>query len=228
MPKLSQLDFVFKGQSESKHAFVIMHGYGADMNDLAPIGEWVSQRLGGAWYFLQAPLEVALGPYMSGRAWFDIDMMKLQVASMRGDFASVFENEIPNGINESAEKIKEAISLIKDRHEKIHIGGFSQGSMMAAKLAFENPDWFRSLTIFSGVFVSRKIWQESVKGELSFETFQSHGKLDPVLPYKEAIKLCDFLREHREDHQFVEFSGGHEIPMPVLNQWQNFLQKVMQ
>ena len=227
MAKLSQLDFVFKGQSQSEHAFVIMHGYGASMHDLAPIGEWMEQTVGGAWYFLQAPLEVALGPYMSGRAWFEIDMMKLQMASMRGEFASIFENEVPSGLEDSGEKIVEAIEVIRARHSRLHIGGFSQGSMMAARTALMQPSWFETLTIFSGVFVTRKIWEETTRGELSFKTFQSHGRQDPVLPFNEALKLRDFFNEHRHDHQFVEFVGGHEIPLPVLQQWQSFLQKAM-
>lgn len=228
MPKLGTLDFVFKGHSEAKHAFIIMHGYGADMHDLAPIGEWLAPQVGGAWYFLQAPLSVAIGPYMSGRAWFPIDMMKLQMATNRNDFAAIFEQDLPAGIEEAATQIKEVVEILKERHEHLHIGGFSQGSMMAAKMAIENQKTFSSLSMLSGVLVSRHLWLEKLTQKLSFPTFQSHGVQDPVLPIGEGHKLRDFLQEHGNAHEYVEFNGGHEIPMPVLTQWLKFLQKVTQ
>lgn len=225
MPKLGELDFVFKGNSEADHAFIVMHGYGADMTDLAPIGEWMSQQIGGAWYFLQAPLEVPVGPYMSGRAWFPIDMMKLQMATMQGDFASLFEKDLPTGIDEAAVKVKVVLELLNQRHKKIHMAGFSQGSMMAAKVSFENQSLVSSLTMLSGVLVSKRLWEEKAKGQLAFPTFQSHGRQDPVLPINEAHKLRDFLSSHNPDHQYIEFSGGHEIPLPVLQAWLEFLKK---
>lgn len=227
MPKLGELDFVFHGNADAKDAFLIMHGYGADMHDLAPIGEWMHGQVGGAWYFIQAPLEVAIGPYMSGRAWFPIDMMKLQMATMQGDFASLFENDLPSGIDEAASKVKGVLEFLKNRHTNVHIGGFSQGSMMAAKVALENQSKIASLTMLSGVLVSRKIWEDLVPNALAFPTFQSHGSLDPVLPVKEGHKLKEFLSAHNSNHQYVEFRGGHEIPMPVLSSWREFLQKVM-
>lgn len=225
MPKLGELDFIFKGNPEADHGFIVMHGYGADMADLAPIGEWMSQQVGGAWYFLQAPLEVPIGPYMSGRAWFPIDMMKLQMATMQGDFASLFEKELPVGIDESAAKVKSALELLSQRHKKVHMAGFSQGSMMAAKVSLENQSLVSSLTMLSGVLVSKNLWEQKAHGVLPFPSFQSHGRQDPVLPINEAHKLRDFLTSHNPEHQYVEFSGGHEIPLPVLQSWLDFLQK---
>lgn len=227
MSKLGQLDFVFKGQMESDDALIVMHGYGASMHDLAPIGEWLAPQVGGAWYFLQAPLEVALGPYMSGRAWFPIDMMKLQMATAHGDFSRIFEKDLPAGIDEATEKIKTVLDLLTVRHKRVHIAGFSQGSMMAAKVALENQSQVQSLSMLSGVLVSKHLWQEKVQGQLPFPSFQSHGRQDPVLPISEAHKLRDFLTTNNLKHQYVEFSGGHEIPMPVLTAWLQFLQGAM-
>lgn len=227
MPKLAELNFLFRGDASSEHGFIVMHGYGADMNDLAPIGEWMSEQIGGAWYFLQAPLEVAIGPYMSGRAWFPIDMMKLQMASMQGDFAAIFENDLPAGVEEASKKIEAALDVVKNRHQNIHLAGFSQGAMMAAKVAMANQTIFKSLNLLSGVLVARSLWEKDVQTVLPFATFQSHGSTDPVLPIGEAHKLKKFLHDHNPDHTYIEFPGGHEIPMPVLQSWKTFLQKVM-
>lgn len=229
MSKLGELDFVFKGNSEAKNAFIVMHGYGAGMQDLAPIGEWLSQQqASAAFYFLQAPLEVAIGPYMSGRAWFPIDMMKLQIATSQGDFAQIFEKDLPTGIDQSAQKVKAVLELLKQRHDFVHLAGFSQGAMMAGKVAIENQSLVSSLSMLSGVLVSKKLWQEKAGPSVSFPTFQSHGANDPVLPVSEGRKLKDFLTSVNENHQYIEFSGGHEIPMPVLSSWLNFIKDSLQ
>tara|TARA_R110000868_G_scaffold72133_9_gene210438 strand:+ start:2737 stop:3423 length:687 start_codon:yes stop_codon:yes gene_type:complete len=225
MSKIAELEFTFKGQAESPHAFIIMHGYGADMNDLAPIGQWLSQGVNAAFYFLQAPLEVALGPYMSGRAWFPIDMMKLQTATAQGDFSAIFEKDLPKGIDEAAHEITAVLDQLKGRHQNIHMAGFSQGSMMAAKVALENQKNISSLTMLSGVLVSKSLWQEKAGASISFPTFQSHGTMDPVLPIAEGRKLKEFLTSINNNHQYIEFSGGHEIPMPVLNSWLKFIKE---
>ncbi len=227
MSKLGNLNFVFKGSSEAKNAFIVLHGYGADMHDLASLGQWLAPRVDAAWYFLQAPLEVAIGPHMTGRAWFPIDMMKLQMATDSGNFSTLFEDHLPEGIDDSAKQVKEVIELVGQRHEKVHLAGFSQGSMMSAKLALENQSLISSLTMLSGVLVSKNIWQKHITGEVSFPTFQSHGLMDPVLPIQEARKLRDFLTSINSEHDYIEFQGGHEIPMNVLDRWLKFLQRVI-
>ncbi|MBH48573.1 MAG: hypothetical protein CME71_10435 [Halobacteriovorax sp.] len=225
MSKLAELDFIFRGNSEAHNAFIVMHGYGADMNDLAPIGQWLSQSVDAAFYFLQAPNQVALGPYMSGRAWFPIDMMKLQMATNQGDFAALFERDLPPGIDESAAKVVAALEQLKSRHQKIHLAGFSQGSMLAAKVALENQPSISSLSMLSGVLVSKSLWQEKAGDSINFPTFQSHGTQDPVLPVSEGRKLKEFLNSINANHKYVEFSGGHEIPMPVLTEWLGFIKE---
>jgi phospholipase/carboxylesterase len=227
MPKLGQLDFIFKGQSEAPHAVIVCHGYGASMHDLAPIGEWMEPKTGGAWYFLQGPLEVPIGPYVSGRAWFPIDMMKLQMATARGEFASLFENDLPKGIDVASEQISEVVEILLARHDYVHLAGFSQGAMMSAKSAMGMQEKISSLSMLSGVLVAKSLWQKQIAGNFLFKTFQSHGIQDPVLPIAEGRKLRDYLLEHNPHHLYHEFSGGHEIPMSILNQWHNFLSEVM-
>lgn len=229
MSKLGDLNFVFKGSSEAKDAFIVLHGYGADMHDLASLGGWLAPKVEAAWYFLQAPLEVSIGPYMSGRAWFPIDMMKLQMATAQNQFHKLFEDHLPEGIDDSAQKVKQVIEILGQRHDRIHLAGFSQGSMMSAKLALENQELISSLTILSGVLVSKNRWQKHINsnGTIPFPTFQSHGLMDPVLPIQEARKLRDFLLSINKSHEYLEFQGGHELPLIVLEGWLNFLKRVI-
>ncbi len=55
---------------------------------------------------------------------------------------------------------------------------------------------------------------------LSF--IQSHGRLDPVLPYAAAERLFQLLAANGGKGELVGFDGQHEIPQIVLekvNRW---------
>ena len=224
MKKLGKLDCLFLGNQTAEHAYLVLHGYGASMHDLAPLGEMILPTLpNSAWYFLQAPLQVPISPSMSGRAWFQIDMMKLQMATMQGDFASFFATEEPAGFEEATSLIQAAFKQAHKNHAYIHLAGFSQGAMLAAQVALENRAQVTSLSLLSGVLVAKSAWEKLISTNLNFLTFQSHGTQDFVLPVREGRKLRDFFNKYNSAHQYVEFSGGHEIPMPVLQAWQKFL-----
>ena len=44
----------------------------------------------------------------------------------------------------------------------------------------------------------------------------SHGRNDEILPFRTAETLRDLLATAGLPTEWVEFSGGHEIPPPVL------------
>jgi phospholipase/carboxylesterase len=46
---------------------------------------------------------------------------------------------------------------------------------------------------------------------------QSHGRSDPILPFAAAERLRDFLKTAGADVRWVEFGGGHTIPMGALD-----------
>src|SRR6476469_9659002 len=74
------------------------HGYGAPGDDLVPIGQVLAQRLGKAaervaFAFPEAPLSLGFG----GRAWWQIDIARLQSAIMVGDVELLFD-EVPDGL----------------------------------------------------------------------------------------------------------------------------------
>ncbi|MBL7688273.1 MAG: hypothetical protein JNJ49_09570 [Bdellovibrionaceae bacterium] len=52
---------------------------------------------------------------------------------------------------------------------------------------------------------------------------QSHGTLDFVLPFALAERLERVLVDAGLDGMLLPFRGGHEIPMPVLREWQSWL-----
>lgn len=222
MMRLNDLDFLYR-QGSSNKAIVVLHGYGASCNDLAPIGQMIDGNGEFHWYFLDAPLSVDIGYGMQGRAWFPIDMMGLQQAMMTGNFRSFFSEKMPEGFSLAANKVEALVKELKTKHEKIILGGFSQGSMISSEVAFRNPGLIEKLFILSGTFVSETHWRDLLSHGTNLPIFQSHGSADPVLPISEARRLKDFLEENDQNHEYHEFRGGHEIPIPVIQSLSAFL-----
>lgn len=211
-------------KKDADTCFILMHGYGASMNDLAPLGEYINTDEPIHWIFPDGPMTVPTGFMMEGKGWFTIDMMKLQTANQTPDgFKKNFTGEVPEGFDDSIEKVKKLIEEVRGNYKKLIIGGFSQGSMMAAyaSLALEKaPD---KLVLLSSTFIAEDNWTELVKGHENLPVFQSHGTQDPVLPVTEGRRLNTFLKENKLNCEYHEFQGGHEIPPPILDKLKTFL-----
>jgi len=202
----------------------MLHGYGANMRDLAPLAGLIPDLRKYNWIFPDGLMKVPLGPYMSGRAWFPINMEELNRAMMAGDFESLFADHIPEGLEEAAKTLKEMILDLGG--EDYLIGGFSQGSMMANALTFLEDLNPKALILLSSTLVAKKRMAERLeKSEWRGPIFQSHGTGDPVLPVSMARALTALIRESDRQVTSIEFNGGHEIPPVVMQQLNEFLKK---
>lgn len=202
----------------NKKALVLFHGYGASMNDLAPLHN--NLNLEFDYYFPQGIIEIPLGPYVSGYAWFEIDMMELEKKMRQGLHRNFYDIK-PNGFDEALSKMETFLNALREKYDEIVIGGFSQGAMCSLHLAFKMK--LNYLILLSG----NPVWMSGLKIEnhtLSF--FQSHGKLDPVLSYDSALDLYKKLKTYENKGSFISFNGAHEIPLAVINELKSFLKQV--
>lgn len=222
----SSLDYLELESPNADCAVILLHGYGADCTDLVPLSQYMKLEASVSWYFPNAPLEVPIGPHMMGRAWFPINMERLTMAQQTGEFERYLAAHSPDGFLAASESVAQFVTGIKERYSKIILGGFSQGSMVSAQVALENPSLLSGLILLSSTFVSEASWRDLVAGEITYPILQSHGSFDPILPYEHAKRLSDFLSEHTADYEFIPFQGGHEIPPPVLTGMQKLINRV--
>ncbi len=195
---------------------VFLHGYGASAADLYPLAEELAWSGRETWYFPDAPLEVPLGPHFVGRAWFPIPLRELQ-------HGVDYSHATPPGLEKAAAQVSSMLKTLP--HEKLILGGFSQGSMVATQIVLSEPDRFKGLTILSGTLVHAGVLRKLAAKGHPFPVFQSHGTGDQVLPYEGAEKLKDLFEESGWEIEFHPFRGGHEIPLTVIRELRNYLQR---
>lgn len=201
---------------------ILFHGYGADCNDLFPLAEMFPVEKNWNWLFPQGPLEVPIGMGWTGRAWWNLDLEKMQQDSLRGiDRDPGLEN--PPELPLVREKVLKMIHDLKVPWSDIVLGGFSQGAMLAMDIAFHAKEKPKALIVLSSNLISKEKWKERSANLVGLPFYQSHGTNDSVLTYKNAQKLEGFLKTSGLNGKLSTFNGGHEIPQKVINEVGNFL-----
>jgi phospholipase/carboxylesterase len=205
---------------------VLLHGYGADAWDLLPLADELHAPPGTTWLVPHAPHEVALGPHMSGRAWFPIDVMALQLAMLSGRHRDL-SGQAPPQLAASVAQVQAMLDEAGAPLSRTVLAGFSQGAMTATALALHAPVQPAGLAILSGTLLDREAWAQLAPRRRGLPFFQSHGRSDPLLGYAAAEELYSLLTAAGWPGHWVGFDGGHEIPREVLRGLDAYLTTVL-
>lgn len=215
--KIGSLNCLVRPGENEKDVVVLLHGFGADAQDLFPLADYLDPA--GQWSFVvpNAPLEVPIGPGWTGLGWFPIALRDLEAGV---DFTQVR----PPGIDKSREAVSQLIFELNP--ERLVLGGFSQGAMIATEVAMEQPSDVSALVLYSGVMLDEKGWTEKASGLKGKKLLQSHGSSDSVLPFSAGKRLFEMLKNAGMDGEFVGFPGGHEIPPQILKKTAQLLKSL--
>ncbi len=159
---------------DAKQLVVLIHGYGADGNDLIALSQHLRGVLPDAAFVApHAPEPCAANPY-GGRQWFGLTMRDMQerwrgVQQAEPDLNAFLDAELAAmGLGD------DALALV----------GFSQGTMMALHVGLRRPKTMAALVGFSGVLVE----PTRLKADITARppVLLIHGEADDVIPV-EAI-----------------------------------------
>jgi len=206
-----------------KVAVILCHGFGAPGDDLVAIAyemfQMAPQLQEAAFIFPQAPLE--LDPSYDGRAWWMIDVMRLQYLMAMGqtrEMRELYPPELPQcrrDINAIIDWTEATWSLAR---KKVVVGGFSQGAMLATDVALNADAGLGGLIIWSGALICQEKWQDAAKQQAPLSVVQTHGQQDPILSFEGALELKEMLSQTGHEIRFFPFPGAHTISRQGLQE----------
>jgi phospholipase/carboxylesterase len=210
---------------------VLCHGFGAPGNDLAALGPELIRmepQLAPSvrFYFPEGPLSLdSLGMY-GGRAWWLLNVEQLVAAVERGEFRDL-RNDHPAGLQEARELLTSCLDAICETDglpaERLVLGGFSQGSMLATDVALRLPGRPAGLCVLSGTLLCEDQWRELILRRGPLPVLQSHGRQDQILPFAAAEWLRELLEAGGLPVEFLPFDGVHTISPATLQRLAEFL-----
>ncbi|NEP86770.1 MAG: alpha/beta hydrolase [Okeania sp. SIO2C2] len=180
--------------------FVLLHGWGANCNDLTPLATQLN--LPDYWFeFPNAPLPHPEVP--EGKMWYDLSNLEFQ------------------GLVESRQILIDWLISLESKTgiplSKTILCGFSQGGAMAMDVGVTLP--IKGLIILSGYLHS----QLQPSGEKLPPVLVVHGIQDPVLPIEQGRRTRDTFTNLGANIQYQEFNMGHEIIPEIVKLMRSFV-----
>ena len=216
-----------------KGAIVLCHGFGAGGDDLVSIADEMVKADGGfkhfAFLFPEAPIDMSAEAGFESRAWWMIDVDEIQRLGEASEFDAL-KAATPDGLPGCNAMVKEVIDYVRSEFElplsKIVIGGFSQGAMVTTDVALSLEEPVGGLIVWSGTVICESKWQ-ALAADSSFPVYQSHGTLDPILPFDVAVDLCTMFSEAGIEIEFTEFDGPHTISISAMKGAMKLVRKAL-
>mgnify|MGYP000014473811 CR=1 FL=1 len=210
------LEFGRKGPETGTSLVVLLHGYGADGNDLLGLADPLAPHLPGTVFIApDAPQACTGNPF--GRQWFPIPW--LDGSSEAAAAAALAEAQADLGAFLQARMAAEGVSAAQTA-----LIGFSQGTMMALHLAPRWPQPFAAVVGFSG----RLLHPEALAGEVLSRppVLLAHGDQDDVVPFDDMNLAGRALQDAGFDvYGHVMKGSGHGIAPDGLGVALSFLKE---
>ena len=199
-------------------SMIILHGLGADGNDLVPIANELDLGAVGAVRFVfphapSRPVTINGGYVMP--AWYDI--LGLDSHAQREDEA---------GLRASQALVEELIAREKARGvaaRRIVLAGFSQGCAMTLMTGLRHAERLAGLVCLSGYLpLAAKAEAERHDANRDLPIFLAHGTADPVIPIARARQSRDLLTAMGHPVEWHEYPMPHSVsPAEIadLNRW---------
>ena len=180
---------------------ILMHGYGSNMSDLAPLVPMIS-REGYLFAFPNAPIRLDFGLGMVGYAWS---------APLEADFD---EDGRAESLLETM--VEDVTSRYGVEEGRVVLGGFSQGGMMAFRHGLRHVDRFPGIVALSSRLPSQDRPREVGSRTHDQRIFIAHGTFDDVIHIQEGRSAHDVLSRSGYPAEYHEYDMAHQITHEVM------------
>ncbi len=196
------------------NAVILLHGYGGDGNDIAPVTiNWKRFLPNTIFICPDGPETCPINP--TGYQWFDLN--------------SEDKEYITKKALEAEKILKKFIAEIKNEFELLNsnicLSGFSQGCMMSINVGLSEKEKFAGILGFSGKVINKVDLERRIFSKPS--TLLIHGDQDEIVPPVNLLEAKDFFERNKIDIITKMVKGcGHNIPIEASSTGLIFLKKI--
>ena len=186
-------ELIVLNSESATNRLVLLHGWGADAQDLVPVGKLLTEGLKDSFEIVSfsAPLTHPSG---LGRQWYPL-------------YPHDWE-QVPNAVLDLEKRLNNLCSENIPLNKTL-LMGFSQGGAMALELATRIK--------FEGVFALSSYSHPEWKPLKDIPPiFLCHGNIDQVVPKAASEKSFDILIKNGVESELYFFEGGHEITIDLI------------
>lgn len=193
---------------------VALHGWGASALDLLGLAPHIA---GGRFQLLcpQGPLVVPVGGGAAGFGWFPLTGGQPFAADTIEECAATLQAFLDTALRRYAVQPRKLVLL-----------GFSQGGVLAYRLALGQPERFAGLVALSSwlppAMVERLAPDDGVR---ALPTLIQHGSEDGIIAVARARQSVETLRERHVPVTYREYGMAHEVTGESLTDLSTWLEE---
>lgn len=193
-----------KSGGPAKQLVILLHGIGADGNDLMGLAPFYQSALPDAAFIApNAPFPCDMAPF--GYQWFSLQNMQADTRL--------------KGVRHAAPTLDAFIDAQMDHHqlteENTLVLGFSQGAMMALHVGLRREKPLAGLIAHSGMLVGEQLLATEIKARPP--VLLTHGAIDDVVPAAALPIALAALKSSGVPVEAHEMPGlGHGIDEPTI------------
>tara|TARA_B100001996_G_scaffold92594_1_gene68996 strand:+ start:476 stop:1129 length:654 start_codon:yes stop_codon:yes gene_type:complete len=200
-------------KEKPKNAIILCHGYGGDGKDISMLASYWRNYLPETIFICpDAPERCSVSP--NGFQWFDL--------------MNQTEDQILSKSLVAEIKLNKLIDEVKERHnlnsDKIGIGGFSQGCMIALQVGIKRKDKIRCIVGYSGKIINKKHLEKNINSRP--EIILMHGEKDEIVSVGFLLEARDFFNNNKYTIKTKIFKNcEHRIPTEGSSAGLEFMKK---
>ena len=199
-------------ETDTMPLVIVMHGRGADANDLADIAPMLDGPSGYRFVFPNAPNAWEVAPGMTfGFTWFD--GLPPDEASLRAARSHV------TGFLDAA------LKRFPTPPGKVVLSGFSQGALMALDAGLRRND-LAGIVAMSGALDEREL--PDLSARKNQRVLIVHGTADEMLNVNLARRARRVLESHGLNPEYHEFEMGHHVTPESMAVVSEFIRRCLE